>query len=617
MSIAAGPKVERIGVAVKAVVWGNSQGRLARSPAGRDGMFYMGYYSNTGSSLVGIEPASGERLEEKLPSPGGYGLAEGADGSVYIGGVGPGNMYRFDPATKQMRNLGGKEFGSDYVWACAASPDGKRIYGATYPQSKLLEYDIEAGKLRDLGRMSEKEAYARGVCVDAFGKVWVGIGIHADLVVYDPDAGRHTSVLPDEFKRNSTCYNLAASGPYVFCSLLFDGKLLVFDARTRALVRALDPPKGDVFWMTTLGAPPGEIYLNAHPSGALYHYSVAGDKLARLAEGLGQCELVKDGRCVYGTDDQDFFVHDLREKKHLVRTKLAEARDGMALMTLCTGRDGFIYGSTYINQHMFRLDPKTDRIEDLGKVVQMGGQVDSMCAGRDGRIYMGSYSFAVVSVYDPARPWRAGTGADANPREIGRIRGQYRTRSCALGPDGNLYMGTIPSYNSAPTGAFSRINPATNEITTWHDLVPGGAVNWVLADEKYVYGAGGGKFFVFDPKTARAAYVTDLAVSAMTLASTGDIIGTANKGVFVFSPREMKVIHSQPCPVGDFTHICTAPDGNSYGINASHIARITPGDWEVTELAAPGGTFLAADAASNLYFGRGAVVWRLRLHTTR
>jgi streptogramin lyase len=577
-------------------------------------MFYMGYYSSTGSELVGIEPASGERMEVKLPSPGGYGLAVGADGAIYVGGVSPGNMYRFDPSTMAMRDLGGKQHGSDYVWACAASPDGKRIYGATYPQSRLLEYGVESGRLRDLGRMSEKEAYARGVCVDAFGKVWVGVGIHADLVVYDPETGRRASVLPSEFKASSTCYNLAASGPYVFCSLLFDGKLLIFDARTKELVRALSPPRNDAFCMTTLGAPPGEIYFYTQPSGTLLHYSVAEDRLTRLADGLGQCELVKDRRYVYGADDQDFFVYDLKATKYLTRTKLAEAKDGMALMTLCAGKDGFIYGSTYINQHMFRLDPKTDKIVDLGKVVRMGGQVDSMCAGRDGRIYMGSYAFAVVSVYDPARPWQPGRGDPANPREIGRIEGQYRTQRCALGPDGNLYMGTIPSYNSAPTGAFSRINPATNEITTWHDLVPGGAVSWVAAAEKHVYGAGGGQFFVFDPEAARPVYMTDLAVSAMTLASTGDIVGTAANTLFVFSPREMKVRYHQPCRVGDFTHMCTAPDGNSYGINASRIARITPGNWQVTELAAPGGQFLAADAESNLYLARGAEVYRLRLH---
>jgi len=59
--------------------------------------------------------------------------------------------------------------------------------------------------------------------------------------------------------------------------------------------------------------------------------------------------------------------------------------------------------------------------------------------------------------------------------------------------------------------------------------------------------------------------------------------------------------------------MCVAPDGNCYGINARHIARITPGTWQVTQLAAQGGEFLAADADSNLYFARGPEVFRLRL----
>jgi hypothetical protein len=63
--------------------------------------------------------------------------------------------------------------------------------------------------------------------------------------------------------------------------------------------------------------------------------------------------------------------------------------------------------------------------------------------------------------------------------------------------------------------------------------------------------------------------------------------------------------------------MCAAPDGNCYGINASHIARITPGDWRVTELVAQGGALLAADPDSNLYFSRGSEVFRLRLHASR
>jgi streptogramin lyase len=168
----AAAEVEDLGVAIKAVVFGNSQGRLARSPKGREGMFYLPYYSTTGAALVGFEPDSGERVEVPLGSHGGYGTAVGADGAVYVGGVGPGDLYRFDPATGQVQNLGGSQFGSQYIWACAASPDGRKIYGACYPTAGVVEYDLATKQLRDLGRMSDTEQYARSVCVDSRGTPW-------------------------------------------------------------------------------------------------------------------------------------------------------------------------------------------------------------------------------------------------------------------------------------------------------------------------------------------------------------------------------------------------------------------------------------------------------------
>jgi outer membrane protein assembly factor BamB len=612
-AVAAQPQIEPLGVAIKAVTWVNSHGRLVRNPSGGGERFYIAYYSSTGSALVGVDPKSGERSEAKLGSSGGYGLAVGADQAVYVGGIEPGDLYRYDLVTGQMRNLGGHQFECSYIWDCAASLDGKRIYGAAYPKTKLLEYNTETRELRDLGRMSATEAYSYPVCVDAYDKVWVGIGTHADLVVYDPATGKHESVLPAEFKHNSILYALASSGEYVFGSLLFDGKLLVFDARSRRLVRTIDRPEGSLGFKPALGAPPGELYLYSLPDGTLYHYSVARNRLRKLADALGQCELVKDGRYVYGIDDQDFFLHDLKKRKTLQRVRLAESREGMALCTLCTGKDGFLYGSTYINQHIFRLDPKTGAITDLGKVIRWSGQVDSMCAGRDGRIYMGSYGGAIASVYDPARPWLRGRNPKSNPRELGRMgKGQIRTRACALGPDGNLYVGSIPSYNSDPKGAFSRVNPASNQITVWQDLVPEGAVHAVAADDRYVFGAGGGKLFMFDPQQGKPIWMTNLAVSAMVLGATGDLVGTGNGRLFVFSPTEKRVVLERPCPVGDFSSMCTAPDGSSYGINDSHIARITPQTGEVTELIGQGGTLLTADADSNLYFARGAQVFRLR-----
>lgn len=612
-AVAASPTVEPVGIASRAVMWGNSHGRLARGPAGGPERFYIGYYSSTGSALVGVDPKTGERTEVKFGSLGGYGLDVGPDQALYVGGVAPGDLYRYDLVTGQMRSLGGHQFDCCYIFGCAASPENKRIYAATYPKAKLLEYNPETSELRDLGRMSPAETYCYAVCVDAFGKVWAGMGTHADLVVYDPVTGKHQSVLPADFKQNSLVVALASSGDYVFCMLLFDGKLLVFDARTRQLIRVLNRPEGSANYRPTMGAPPGEMYFYSEPDGSLYHYSVAKNRFRKLAERLGQCELVKDGRIVYGMDDQDFFAFDLKKNRTLRRIRLAESPDGMNLMTLCTGKDGFVYGSTFINQHIFRIAPKTSAITDLGKAIRWAGQVDSMCAGRDANIYMGSYIEAVTSVYDPAKRWLPGTKPDSNPREIGPLgKGQYRTAACAQGPDGMLYIGSVPSYNSGPKGAFSRVNPANNEITVWQDLVPEGSVSAVVADDRYVFGAGGGKLFVFDPQQGKSIWMTNLAVSAMVLASTGDLMGTGNGRLFIFSPKEKKVILEKPIPRGNFSFMCTAPDGSSYGINASHIARIAPGTWEVTELLAEGGRFLTADAESNLYFARGAQVFRLR-----
>lgn len=73
------------------------------------------------------------------------------------------------------------------------------------------------------------------------------------------------------------------------------------------------------------------------------------------------------------------------------------------------------------------------------------------------------------------------------------------------------------------------------------------------------------------------------------------------------------MIHTAPNPLGDFTHMCRAPDGNLYGIGAGRIGRIVPGTWQVEEVVAEGGKFLAADQEGRFYFARGSRLFRLAL----
>jgi len=131
-------QAEFVGVPIKAVVYGNSHAVLAPSPQGREGMFYIPYYSTTGGALIGYDPASGEQVKVKLGSAGGYGCVVGSDGALYIGGIGPGNLYRYNPKTGEVRDLGGAQFGVQYIWDTAASGDGK-VYGGCYPTGSIVE----------------------------------------------------------------------------------------------------------------------------------------------------------------------------------------------------------------------------------------------------------------------------------------------------------------------------------------------------------------------------------------------------------------------------------------------------------------------------------------------
>ena len=120
---------ELVGVPIKAVNYANSHGVLARSPEGREGMFYIGYYSTTGSELVGYHAASGEQVRISLEAHGGYGACVGPEGEVYIGAHWPGNLYRYDPATGRSffmsERIEGAEPLDDYVARVFGGPLGR------------------------------------------------------------------------------------------------------------------------------------------------------------------------------------------------------------------------------------------------------------------------------------------------------------------------------------------------------------------------------------------------------------------------------------------------------------------------------------------------------------
>ncbi len=607
--------IEYLGVPVRAVVYGNSHGLTVGDPAAGSETFYIPYYSTSGSSLVGYDHVQGKTLDIALGSSGGYGVAQGGDGALYVGGVNPGNLYRYDPATGELDNLGGAEHGNSYIWACATSPDGRKVYGACYPTAGVVEYDIDTRKLAWLGTMVEGEQYARSIEVDPQGRVWVGIGTHAHLIVFDPRTGEKRDVLPAAYRGNSSVYDLKRNGRYICASVIYKGDTLVYDTQTDEIVATIPPAANDAFWMNTTGGDDDTFYLYSSPGGSVYAYDRVRGELTKLVEAFGQACQIVDGRWLYGIDDQEHVKYDLAEGRELLRQHIGEARDGMAIMCLASDATGSIYGPTYINMHLFGYKPSTGGLHDLGKINRWGGQGDSISRGRDGRLYIGAYVRATANIYDPKKPWQPGEGPEANPRCYGPIgEGQYRTRCIEHGPDGMVYIGSVPSYNSAPMGAFTRLDPATGEKRIWTDMVPGGAVNKMASDDRYVFCAAPGRLFAFDTQTQEKSFETQLAVSALAATPDGQIACSLGDTLRVLDPANMEFTCEVATPTGALTDMITAPNGKLYGINAASIVEIDPATWTARAITTEGGSFLAADTESNLYFARGEkllrFVWR-------
>ena len=573
-------------------------------------MFYTSYFTNTGCEIVGRDLRGSASFRKRLFSKGGYGVCLGVDGCIYVGGVAPGDLYRYNPQTDVLAVFPVSQFGVQYIWDLETAHDGSIYCAAGYPQSRLVRFDPKSETLTDLGEMITGQQYLRSLCVDHRGRVWCGVGTEAHIVVYDPSDGSKRNVLPDKFAHCSNVHGLTALGDRVIASILFDGVLLVFDANTLETVREIPVPEGEQWWMVSEGGTAEDAFVWAFPSRDVYRCRLEDGTLLKIATGVGTSKLVEEGRWIHAMEDQSYVLYDLEKGSVVGKAVLREGGDGMNIFALCSGSDGNIYGSTYINMHMFRCDAETGILDDLGKVSRWSGQVDSLSLGRDGKIYIGAYVRAVLSVLDPKLPIRAGLSSDANPREIGPVgEGQYRTKTNCLGPDGRIYVGSIPDYRSGPTGAFTICDPLTGQMDLRTDFVPGGTVHALVADDVYVYGSGGEEFFVYDPSSDSKCFSERRDVRSLAVAPGGKVIGSGGDTIFVYDRKVNQIVVERDSPTGDFSHMATGTDGRVYGVNKGCLALVCD-DGSVAILAEEGGIFAAVDKKGRLYFARGPKLFR-------
>jgi hypothetical protein len=268
----------------------------------------------------------------------------------------------------------------------------------------------------------------------------------------------------------------------------------------------------------------------------------------------------------------------------------------MMVFSLGTGPDGCIYGGSVSLLHLFKYDPGTDVLADLGFPYPGGGGEFYSLHTHGERLYMAAYSSAVLGTYQPSEPWDPGTDVESNPRRIGPTGGeQNRPHALTSAADGRVFIGSEPDYGEHG-GALSIYDPVTDSFEVHRHIVPNQTVlsltasrdGWTVYGGSSIRGGTGTEplvrrahFFAWDVR--KGEKVVDIVpvvgadhITALATAPDGKIYGCAGSTLFVFDPETGEIIHKQSAQEGQIIGMVVGEDGLIYGRGRTAIFRMKP-----------------------------------------
>lgn len=552
--------------------------------------------------LVSVDPQTGETHQYGAAEghPGAHGICLGPDGKIYLGTWGSGSLLVFDPKhpEKNIQAIGKPAESESYIWSLARGIDS-RIWGVTYPNAKLISYDTVTGEMKDHGRSSDTEMYSQCVAVGPDGMVYTTYGTRkSDLIMYNPNTGQRRSIAPPELAGH------IASGWVGKC---VDG-----------MISAGLAPEG---------GPAGKDNR--------IWFEVKGDQLVPTATANTWVRPVfRDGRVLQESGDGTYGILD-RKTNQTQRGTYQYQAAGKGIFMVGLGPDGCVYGSGAMPMDLFRYNPATGKSEILGAIG--GGEVYSMLA-HDGKLYSFCYSPGDAIVYDPARPWKMGTDAESNPRDLGALGdGHCRPEGSLIGPDSLFYIVSHAPYGQLG-GAMAIFDPAQQKVVAnFRHLVKDQSLVCVTWDKQSnlifggsgVWGGGGSeatekeaRLFAFDPAKREKVYEAiplpgDDGIKVVA-AAEGKIFGVGNRTgtTFVFDPQTRTVIKTLTNPYGGqvWGSLRLAQDGLIWGLTTSAIYTLDPKTYQYKLVARSDKPITAGMAMTEeaVYFASNATLCRYR-----
>jgi hypothetical protein len=503
MSAAAEVKIEELGAPVHGVNWVRL---IPGVNAAGESCLYAPMGQNAANLFVlQINPTTGAFTQHIAPGEGSNyptAAAWGKDNRLYVGAAYSGHLFCFDPKQPGLQDLGPIDpSGASFPCRIDVAPDGALFIGA-YGNASLTRYDPKTGQFTRFGRLDPVDQYAYPlVAPDGIAATLIKM-TRLHVVLLDPKTGEKKTVGPT-----------VQAGEDLDLYRGTDGQLYIAFTGGALRIRGMDAEP--------VAQPPKREAAPTLPNGSTFGFADAAmqeyRRLAITPPGADPREFTLD----YKAEGSDIFLVHL-------------------------GPDGKIYGSSLLPLHLFRYDPETSDLTDLGRCSSAGGEAYSM-GNLGGKLYICSYPGARLSVYDPAQPYHFGDKEADNPRDLGRMDDfSLRPRAMLVGPLGRIWTGSYPNYGMWG-GPLACYEPWSGEKKFWRDLVPDESVislAWLrkqrlVAAGTSVEGGSGttpkateAALFLFDPVKEQAVWIGSPRpgtrnINALLAGPGGVVYGTA------------------------------------------------------------------------------------------
>lgn len=525
----------------------------------------------------------------RYPMPGASGdatITVAPDGSVYIGTYYEGHLYRWDPATGVMTDLGSPTAAATYLYGLSVAPDGT-VYGGTYPDAHVFSYRPDAG-FADLGRPVADPAvqYLRSTAYDPeHHALYVGTQPVAQLARVDLDTGTVTQLAFRPVPGANSVSDLDVTGGRLFANI--NGKLRVFDTATNTEVPFLD---GDTqtrptdYSIAARGVSPARengAYFTTTYSGSTWvvRYDVTTDTLARTSVRSTRGALIG-----YGWQT---------EGGHNVLYAFAGNYSGGAFR--------YDIDSGAAGSMQLQISPAPSPLENV-------------LPGADGsQVFVDAFLNGSTSRYDVA----AGT-ATAITR-IGQAESWIRV-------GGNIYAGTYPNgalvslpvtaTASTPLTTYAQLKDTDQQIRPLAAVADGGIVYFGTEPD---YGLRGGAVVTLDPAVPTVSVarnvVQDQTIASLAVVGGKLYAGSSTEGgtgtdplpgsavLVKLDPATKQVLASAtPVPGAESINALAEHNGHLFGLADKTLFQLDPATMRVTRT-------LALNAGGQPYANNGELVF--------